>query len=340
LKYLKKKAEEQGYTTDITRRYLAVFPKKKSKVILSSHIDRHGFIKNEEGNIEYLAFYLRKKLGIPFKFEKIEDKEKELITKNSDFLLTDSFLLWKHNDTKIKFLRDGRTWFFEKTAERHSRENIYSYNPITGETINHYTLIRSDTNVLKKEVLFTPNKPLKDEDSIFAINAPLFQSNNLISGQIDNVISAAVLFTLLEEQELTSTLLFTTQEEIGNSYQSIVEFYKKHSGEKLYIIDTSPYENLEKGEKGFLTLREGDERGGFSREMGKEIKNILKEMKIPYDIKPSCIGNTELGAVVEHTNGKLNGTTLQLPTTNYHTSFETCTKESLNNYYKVLKKLF
>jgi putative aminopeptidase FrvX len=40
-------------------------------------------------------------------------------------------------------------------------------------------------------------------------------------------------------------------------------------------------------------------------------------------IKPLSLGRTELGRLVTATRGEINGTTLQIPTTGYHTTQET-----------------
>ncbi len=184
------------------------------------------------------------------------------------------------------------------------------------------------------------------------LSSEVYYDKKVISGQIDNVISAAVLFYLMEKKEFTQEALFTTKEEIGESWKSIKDFYEEQIFKKketgvvenskeltLVVLDTSPYLSLDEKERGFLTLRNADERAEFDEKIGKKIKKNLNRKKIPYHLKSSDIGKTELGTVIKETKGKINGSTIQLPSTNYHTTYETCTKESLKNYYRVIKSL-
>ena len=150
---------------------------------------------------------------------------------------------------------------------------------------------------------------------------------------------------LLQHKLISGTIIFTTLEEVGQSYKQVVEFcsnpeYEKYySNKKLLILDTSPYDTFIGKNEGFLTLRYGDENGGFDTQLVEEMKSIVENNNIAYDFKPSFMGKTELGHVSTHTNGKINGATLQLPTLNYHTSHENCTLLSLENYAKILVKL-
>ena len=57
------------------------------------------------------------------------------------------------------------------------------------------------------------------------------------------------------------------------------------------------------------------------------------------DAKPKKLGKTELGRVIQHTSGRFNGATVQLPTTDYHSNHETTSELALSNYYEALKRL-
>lgn len=52
--------------------------------------------------------------------------------------------------------------------------------------------------------------------------------------------------------------------------------------------------------------------------------------------KPLSLGRTELGRLVAATGGHLNGTTLQIPTTGYHTASETATLRSVGAALRLL----
>lgn len=357
LKYLNKRAKKLGFKTNLHEQYLHIRPKKNehTKKLFSMHIDRHSLIKNEEGELEYLAFYLKKKSSSRFSFEEIESIEREVVEKinqidNLKCQLRDNFFIIKEEDNKtLKMERSGRKIFFESVGLRHTHENIKSYSPRSGRIKREYKTCRYDISIKDKKVKFDTTKPLKRGDEIFMLSNDVYFDKKVISGQIDNVISAAVIFYIMELGEFNQEALFTTKEEIGESYKSIKEFYDGHIFNKenteqttnlsLVILDTSPYLSLDEKERGFLTLRNGDERGIFDEKLGKKIKQITKEKKIPYHLKSPDTGKTELGTVIKETKGKINGTTIQLPTTNYHTTYETCTKESLKNYYRVIREL-
>jgi len=104
-------------------------------------------------------------------------------------------------------------------------------------------------------------------------------------------------------------------------------------------MDTSPFSDFKGKEDGFLVLRYGDENGLFDKKLVDDIKDFLDSEDVSYVFKPSHLGMTELGRIIENTNGKINGCTIQLPSLNYHTAFETSTIQSLENYTKVILKL-
>lgn len=55
--------------------------------------------------------------------------------------------------------------------------------------------------------------------------------------------------------------------------------------------------------------------------------------------KPLSLGRTELGRLVAATNGAINGTTLQIPTTGYHTTHETTSLASVTAALQLLFRL-
>ncbi|MDA3855618.1 MAG: hypothetical protein PF569_05130, partial [Candidatus Woesearchaeota archaeon] len=182
------------------------------------------------------------------------------------------------------------------------------------------------------------DKELKGE--VFALESKIKTKDDLFFGQIDNVISVAVLYYILKNFDFKQEIIFTTGEEIGVSYQNVLE-YMKDKKEILDIItlDTSPYENFNNKKVGFLTLRKGDENGKFNIELVNQIEKILIENSVSINFKSSKKGITELGRMSSESNGKLNGATIQLPTMNYHTTYETSTMKSLENYFKIIKIL-
>jgi hypothetical protein len=51
------------------------------------------------------------------------------------------------------------------------------------------------------------------------------------------------------------------------------------------------------------------------------------------------LGKTELGHFVDETEGRYNGATVQLPTTNYHSNHETTSELAIENFYKALLEI-
>lgn len=350
LDYLEKKTKNLGYNViKKDNSYLVVKPRKeriKSKYLFSVHIDRHSVIKNDYGNLEYLAFYLKKKLGLPFLKDEIKSSEENLFLelKEKDFLFENfgEFLVFKRDGFRpVKLKRDGLDTYYETIALRYTKEECVSYDEDSGEKFEEYKLIRNEIDVENDGVYFFSNKKLGVNQKVFMMKSSIYQNENLVSGQIDNVISAAILFYLLEKGDFHEEIIFTTQEEIGKSFECVIDYanFLDVFDKKIVILDTSPYSNLANQKSGFLTLRYGDENGGFDSELVLKLKNILEENEINFDFKPSFLGRTELGRVSSESKGRVNGCTLQLPSMNYHTIFETCSKKSLENYVFVLEKL-
>lgn len=307
LEYLNKKAKKYGYETKIIQnKYLIIKPKQKnSNYLISAHIDRHGMIKNNKGEIEFLSFNKRKELQLPFNKE----------------------------DHDI----------FLQTGLAHAKDNIISYNSKTGKKQKKYKITRFNIDHKKKLVTYNLNKKPKKSEKIFMLESNIQTKENLFSGQIDNTISTAILLYLLKTTNFKQEIIFTTKEEIGESYKQPLHYLQKIKKTKnfqnIITIDTSPYENLKFKEKGFLTLRKGDEYSNYNKEISKKIKQNLKNKKIYCHIKPSTNGRTELGKISKESKNKYNGTVIQLPTTNYHTTYETSTIESLENYIQIIKEI-
>lgn len=307
LDYLNLKAKNLGYQTILKNNFLVV--KKKinsqieSKYLFSAHIDRHGLILNDDKQIENCSFYFKKKYN-------------------------------------LKFTRDTPD-FYLSAAQRYTNVNISSFNEILGKIFNKFKTLRYNLDWKNKLVTFNLNKNLTSDDKIFMFNSNIILKDNLFFGQIDNVISVAVMFYILENFDFTDEMIFTTREEIGKSWECVDEYVRDYDkfNLKLVVLDTSPYENFNGKDKGFLVLREGDENGDFDLNMVEDMKLFLNSNKIPFYFKSKTNGMTELGRVSSESKGKINGITLQLPSLNYHTTYETSTIESLENYTKVILNL-
>ncbi|MFW6285537.1 MAG: hypothetical protein ACOC16_00025 [Nanoarchaeota archaeon] len=345
LNYLAKKANKLGYNISKKDDYLIIKPiinNNNSKHLFSIHIDRHAMIKNENEKIEYLAFYLKRKHNFNFKRDNMQDGEKNIVKQlKTDKYITnlgDKYFNIEKNNIKTRFIREDGPDFYELIANRHVGNTIYSYDN-SGKKIKEHIILRCDSNYKTNLITFDILNKIKKEEKIFSIKNKITKKKDYFFGQIDNVISVAVIFYLLETTNFQDEIIFTTKEEISQSYKCVLDYCKNSTNKKLIILDTSPFEKLEEYPKGFLVLRKGDEMGRFDIKLTNEILNYFIKNNIPYIFKPSNIGKTELGKIIYKTQGKINGTTIQIPTKNYHTTYETSFIENLQNYIKIIKKV-
>jgi hypothetical protein len=170
--------------------------------------------------------------------------------------------------------------------------------------LNEYLLIKNLKN---------SNKNLKlsiNSIQLFEKIALIYSKENIYSYQLNGEIINKYKIERYDIDIENKEIIFQLNKKINP---------KKENNLKLIVLDTSPYLNFKNKEKGFLTLRKGDERGGFDIKLFELIKKISKENNIPTEIKPSSLGNTEFGKVTLMTNNKINSITIQLPTMNYHT---------------------
>lgn len=346
---IKSDLEKLGLNVELFENYLVAHTTKSAPYLFSAHIDRHGFVKNKDGEIEYAAFeYLRKhNLKLPHEVRKNgEDNIISKLKENSQFMSKHSlkefrdFMLISNDEySNVKFSKPFALDFFEKVALRYSNDKMRGYNSSTGKYGEWRDILFYETVVDERKVFFNIDE--EDEFNVYQLSSKSFMNEKFIGGQIDNIISSVVLVVLLKHKLISGSFIFTTLEEVGQSYKQVVEYVssQKEFNKELIILDTSPYDSFKSKEEGFLTLRYGDENGGFSETLVEKLKSIVEQSSIAYDFKPSFMGKTELGRVSSETNGKITGTTLQLPTLNYHTSHETAQLKGVENYIKVLIEL-
>jgi putative aminopeptidase FrvX len=175
-------------------------------------------------------------------------------------------------------------------------------------------------------------------------------SEGTISAQLDNVVSAAMLIYLFR-QGFQGTGLFTAQEESGRSWRYTLSWFQRQrlTTQRLVVLDTSPYATREDADSQQITLRHKDASGPFSKEMTLELVNLCEELGLSYGFKdeyiaiqnqtrskPYPLGRTELGRIATATEGAINGTTLQIPTTDYHTATETASLSAITGVIKLL----
>jgi putative aminopeptidase FrvX len=284
---------------------------------ISAHIDRHGLICTGHNEFQYAAF----------------------IAKNQ------ADLTGKSNSEKL----------LQNFTDRFVEQKVQAYEPWSGTyqgigTIKDAYLCERRNNIIFKidglDYLF-PATPIAFSDK-------LIFDGDLISAQLDNVLSVAIIIYLYSIG-YQGTAFFTAGEEAGRSWRFLLEWFRRFdiTTNELLVLDTSPYETLEDISNLDIVLRNRDSNALFKSPLKNRIKKIAIENSIKYhfkdaylknqalqnDQKPSY-GTTELGRLIKATKGEIQGTTLQIPTIGYHTVNETASKKSIDATIFILKELY
>ena len=307
-----------GYDIEKQDRLLVVRKKGlRSPKIVTAHIDRHGIVVNDEGKPEYAAFNAKKHYG--------DDNE------SSEAI-------------------------FKKSGQRFVGESVYAYDA-QGRRIADGVVKGFSYDFDAKNLVFDIDGFGRlPTGTAIAYVSPLVRESGNLSSQIDNAISAAVAYQLVQDG-FDGTLLFATEEEIGKSWQHIANYLQSQNtaSREIITLDTTPYDDARDISEGLIVFRNKDENGEFNPDLVGRLRTACDEQGIRYEMKDEVIeaqnaqlpdgakskklGKTELGRVIQHTNGRFNGATVQLPTTNYHSNHETTSELALNNYYEALKRL-
>lgn len=294
--------------------------KGEGEYVLSAHIDRHGLIAEGGGLFEYAAGARKEK----------------------------NYETWQQQLPE-----------FKKIAERFAGESVYAYDADTGKILGEGTVgdihlcdIRQNMTVsiagmddipARTPVAYT-HKTHQNEDDLF-------------SGQIDNVVSAALIHTLYT-YGYGGHALFTPEEESGNSWRYLDRFLTHFNlqEKKLLVLDTSPFQDESHIGSGGVVLRMRDENSAFNPDLTQKVINTCTELSVSYVLKDQYIleenkrrveqgeeiltlGRTELGRLYAETGQPFIATTMQFPTFNYHKNNETTSHASLENVARVILHL-
>ncbi|MDB2405649.1 peptidase M42 [Arcobacteraceae bacterium] len=285
---------------------------------ISAHADRHGLICTGHNEFQYAAF----------------------IAKNQADL--------KGNSNSEQLLKNFEYRFVD--------EKVQAYEPWSGSylgigTIKDAFLCERRNNIIFKvdgfDHLF-PGTPIAFMDKLE------IAEDDMVSAQLDNVISVAIIIYMYH-LGYQGTAFFTASEEAGKSWRFLLEYFRRFdiNTNELLVLDTSPYSSVEDINHLDVVLRNRDENGVFRSPLKNKIKTIAIENNINYHFKDaylknimkqdgvkSSLGVTELGRIISATKGKIQGTTLQLPTIGYHTVEETTTKKSIDSMILILERLY
>ncbi len=294
-------------------RYIAVSGKYPLSAVICAHIDRHGLISIGDDEYVYAAQYMK----------------------------------------EIKYGENNRLARkqLEGIAKRFEGEEIFAYNDDSGERLGEGVIETCNPCMLNGDALFFVQDMETMESGVpLAYARTASFEDKYLKGQIDNVISIGVVYELFK-QGFQGTAILATEEEISKSWLHIrahleLEKIKTHN---LIVLDTSPYLGQAVIEEGHIVFRGRDMSGEFNQSLVQLLRDRAEDLSYPYQVKDEVmlaagktveqLGSTELGRLVQNTEGKWNGATVQIPTLMYHTSNETTTTRAIENYFLFLRNI-
>ena len=282
-------------------------------LILSAHMDRHGLLCTGPNEFQYAAFIAGNQ----------SDQTGDSVSEQMLFSIADRF----------------------------NGQRVQAHLPYMGTYQGQGTITKSRVCPYRRNLIFEldgldflqPGTPISFLDRLRI-------HDGRISAQLDNVLSVAILIHLFRHG-FQGTALFTAQEEAGRSWRYALAWMQSQQllTQRLVVLDTSPYPTREAAEAQDLVLRRKDANGDFAKPLTDELAWRCQDLGIRYGFKdayveemnksrakPQSLGRTELGRLVAATDGKINGTTLQIPTTGYHTTSETTSLQSVTAALRLL----
>ncbi len=310
---LTRELEEIGVKVTYYNGVLVAQGTRPNEQFFSAHIDRHGLLCTGPNEFEYAAF----------------------IAGNQGEVMGGSV----------------SAHILGQIEDRFQGQRVQAHMAYTGTYLGQGKIRRSFVCPQRKNLIFEvdgldflqPGTPVSFLDRIKI-------ADGLVSCQLDNVVSAALLIYLFQKG-FQGTGLFTAQEESGRSWRYTLSWFQRHqiTTQRLVVLDTSPYATREDADAQQIALRNKDANGLFSSWMTQELVTRCQSLGLSYGFKdeyieqqnqtrsrPYPLGRTELGRIAAATDGEINGTTLQIPTTEYHTANETASLSSLDAVIKLL----
>ena len=231
-------------------------------------------------------------------------------------------------------------------GKRFVGEKVVAYN-LEGEItdngiVNDCWIGNEDKDLIFEIDGIEINKLLKPTP--IAYKNKLIIRNDEIKGQIDNTISLVLAYFLLKEN-VDYPVLFTTQEEIGKSWQFIYKFLQKPQINNIVIVDTTNIEGLSDFDSTDIVFRISDDIARYNKSIIDKFVDLANKMKLRYFLKSkSPEGSktktvTEVGRITAESNNKYSGASIQFPAIHYHTNHETVKIGSIKVLYSFLKNL-
>ena len=310
---IRRELEEVGVEARYFQGLLVAQGREPDRVILSAHIDRHGLLCTGPNEFQYAAFI-------------VGNQSEQTGESVSEQMLG-------------------------SISDRFRGQRVQAHLPYTGTYQGQAAITRSYICPHRRNLIFEldgleylqPGTPISFLDRLRV-------HDGYLSAQLDNVLSVAMLIHLFRSG-FQGTALFTAQEEAGRSWRYALAWFQRNQiwTDRLLVLDTSPYPTRETADAQDVVLRRKDANGVFAPELTDELVNQCQHFGITYSFKdslvetmnatrskPLSLGRTELGRLVTATKGRINGTTLQIPTTGYHTTSETTSIKSVTSVLRLL----
>lgn len=315
---VKRELEELDLNVEYYDGVLVAKGKNPTSGYISGHADRHGLICTGHNEFQYAAF----------------------IAKNQADL--------RGNSNSEKLLKSFEMRFME--------QKVQAYEPWSGSYLGIGTIKDAFLCNRRKNIIFKIDglEHLFPGTAIAFMDTLEIDDNGLVSAQLDNVISIAIMIYMYHIG-YQGTAFFTASEEAGKSWRFLLEYFRRFdiTTNELLVLDTSPYSSVDDITHLDIVLRNKDENAYFRSPLEAKIKKIVLENNVNYHYKDAYLENlmasagtkgslgvTELGRIIDATKGEIQGTTLQIPTIGYHTVEETTTKKSIDTMILILKKLY
>jgi putative aminopeptidase FrvX len=317
---LQRELEERGARVTWYEGLLVAQGNAPQSAMLSAHVDRHGLICTGPNEFQYAAF---------------------VSGHRSDLL---------GNAVSEELM--------QKISERFDATPVMAYEPWSGAYRGSGVIKNTFICEFRNNLIFE----LEGLEHLVAGTPVAFRDGlkvdqSLLSGQLDNVLTVALLVHLFS-LGFQGTAFFTAQEESGSSWRYLLEWFRRFGGStnRLIVLDTSPYPNRSAADVQELVLRKKDAHASYNAQTTASLAELGDQLGIRYSFKDEYVeqqnavaqqqgqamrslGSTEMGRITLASNGFVQGTTLQIPTTGYHTMQETATIASCISFLRLLTHL-
>ncbi len=241
-------------------------------------------------------------------------------------------------------------------CHRFATESVYAYDAATGAVLGEGTVEHTEHCGIGPDLALA----VAGLDDVaagvpVAFAAPAPWTGGRFMGQLDNVLAAAIGVELIESG-FPGSVLFTLGEEAGRSWEALAAWFE-HPVANLLVLDTSPFHkgpfdtgpfgNAGPVDDGAVVLRHEDAGARFDDAATERVAAAATAAGAPIVWKDDVLrdagrplGRTELGRLVDATAGTVTGTTLQIPTTDYHSNHETTSRVAIQATMRVLAELY